>query len=86
MGLLKMLAFPITGPLWIAEILKDEAERQMYDVDAIRHQMIDLDRQREAGDIDPETFDHMEERLLARLMEAREYHRDKSRAPQDTDD
>lgn len=72
-----MLAFPITGPLWIAEILKDEAERQFYDVDGIRERMFELEQQLTAGEIDQETFDHLEERLLERLIEAREYHREK---------
>lgn len=75
MGLLRMMAFPITGPLWIAQILKDEAERQLYDVDSIRQQMLALEQQLNSGEIDQETFDHLEERLLERVVEAREYHR-----------
>ena len=77
MGLLKMLAFPVTGPLWIAETLKEEAERQYYDVDGIRHQMLELEEQLHAGMISDETYDHLEERLLQRLLEAREYHRER---------
>ena len=74
-GLLKLLAFPVTGPLWIAGMLQQTAERQLYDVDAIREQMADLEDQRHQGLIDNETFESEEERLLARLIEARSYHR-----------
>jgi len=70
-----MLAFPVTGPLWIAETLKEETERQYYNIDGIRSQMLELEEQLEAGMISDETYDHLEERLLHRLLEAREYHR-----------
>ena len=75
MGLLKLLAFPITGPLKVAEVLRDEAERRLYDTDAIRQQMIELAEQFQAGQVDQEQFDRAEEQLLQRLIDAREYHR-----------
>ena len=75
MGLLKLLAFPVTGPLWIAQTVRDEAERQFYDIDRIRRQMADLDQQREQGLITPETFEGQEEELLQRLLDAHAYHR-----------
>jgi len=77
MGLLKLLAFPVTLPLWVAEVSRDEAERQLYDVDAIGRQLADLERQHRAGEVDDETFAAREEELLARWMDAREYHRRK---------
>jgi len=77
MGLLKLLAFPVTLPMWVAGVARDEAERQLYDVEAIGRQLADLERQHRAGEVEDETFAVQEEELLARWMDAREYHRRK---------
>ena len=44
MGLLKLLAFPITVPLWAAKVVLDQAERTLYDLGAIRQEMAEVDR------------------------------------------
>ena len=75
MGLLKLLTFPISGPLAVAQVLLDQAERQMYDEAAIRREMAEVERQLRDGEIDGEEFEQREEALLERLLEAREYHR-----------
>jgi len=80
MGLLKLLAFPVTLPMWVAQVSRDEAERQLYDVDAIGRQLTELERQHRAGEVDANTFIAREEELLTRWMEAREYHRRKEQA------
>ena len=77
MGLLKLLAFPITVPLWAARVVLDQAERTLYDLDAIRQEMAELGRRHQAGEIDDEQFEIEEEVLLQRLIDAREYHRRK---------
>ena len=79
MGLLRMLAFPLTGPMWVAGVLRDEAERQFYDVEAIRRQMMALEQERRLGQIDEQTFGEREEALLQRLIDARENHRRRRR-------
>lgn len=78
MGLFKLLTFPISAPLSVAQVLLDEAERQMYDEAAIRRQMAEAEEQFRAGEIDGEAFEDRETELLERLIEAREYHRAKS--------
>jgi hypothetical protein len=77
MGLLKLLAFPLSGPLWVAKVLADESERQLYDEDAIRGQIATLHEQHQAGEIDDATLAGQEETLFERLLDAREYHRQK---------
>ena len=78
MGLLKLLTFPVSGPVagmkWTLTTLLNEAERRYYDLSAIRQEMAELERQFTAGQIDEQTFDAREEALLERLLEAREYH------------
>ena len=77
MGLLKLLAFPVSGPLAVAQVLLDEAERQLYDEDAIRRQLAEVEQQFTAGEIGDEEFERREEELLERLLEAREYRKAK---------
>jgi len=77
MGLLTLLTFPVSVPLsggrWVLQTLLDEAERRYYDEAAIRQDMADLERRMLAGEVDDATFDRLEEALLERLLEAREY-------------
>src|SRR4051812_24780918 len=84
-GLLKVLSFPITGPFigtrWIAGVLLEEAERQLYDEAGIRRQMAEVERQFQLRQIDDATFEARQEALLARLIEARAYHRRKNGEP-----
>lgn len=81
LGLLKLLTLPVSGPLvgtkWIAGVLLEEAERQLYDESVIRQQMAEVERQYQMREIDGDTFERLQEDLLGRLIEAREYHRRK---------
>jgi len=76
-GLLKLLTFPVSGPLaggnWVVRTLLSEAERRYYDEAAIRQAMAELERKLMMGEIDQVTFDVQEEDLFARLLEARDY-------------
>lgn len=78
MGLLKLLTFPVSGPVsaggWLLRTVLDEAERQYFDEAAIAEQIAEVERRFEAGDIDAESFEHLHEALLQRLLEAREHH------------
>jgi len=75
MGLLKLLTFPLSGPLWVAKTVRDQAERQMYDVGEIHRQMADLEGRRRSGEIDWPAYEAQQEALFERLLDAREYHR-----------
>ena len=75
MGLLKALAFPLTGPLWVARVVRDQAERQFYDTSAIQQQLEEVEGQFAAGQTDQELYEQRQEELLQRLLDAREYHR-----------
>ena len=81
LDLLKLLTFPISGPFigtkWIAGVLLEEAERQLYDEAGIRQRMADVERQFQLGEIDAGTFERRQEDLLQRLLDARDYHRRK---------
>lgn len=82
MGLLKLLTFPITGPVsgshWVLRTLLTEAERRYYDEDAIVQEIAALEAALRGGELKDEEFDQREEALFERLLEAREYNRRKA--------
>ncbi|MGY0490802.1 gas vesicle protein GvpG [Streptomyces sp. WG-D5] len=71
MGLLKevlLLPFaPVRGSLWVVQQALAEAERQYYDPAAVRAELARLEERLEAGEIDQETFDRVEDELLDRM-------------------
>jgi hypothetical protein len=72
MGFLtKLVTFPISGPLWVVQQLTEEAERRLYDEDAIRAQLTALEIAHEDGQITEDELDDAEDVLLDRLREAR---------------
>jgi hypothetical protein len=85
MGLFKLLTFPVSLPVaggtWVLQTVLTEAERRYYDEPAILEEMAQLERQLDAGELDQETFDAREEALLQRLLEARDYWRQREAAP-----
>ncbi len=74
MGLISALVTlplaPVRGVVWIAEKVRDEAERQYYDPGTIRRQLDEVAEARENGSIDDAEADALEEALVARLVEA----------------
>ena len=71
MGLLSEILLlplaPVRGTLWVAEQLRQEAERQACDPRWVRARLAALNRDLDDGLIDEAAFEAEEERLLARL-------------------
>ena len=69
--LLKLLTFPVTGPvnglLFVADKLAEQAENEMYNEDAVRAQLTELELRYDLGEIEEESFYEAEEELLDRL-------------------
>ena len=76
MGLFKELALlplaPVRGTAWIAEQLAEEAERQLYDENRIKRELLQLEFDQEEGRIGEEERLQKERELLERLAIARE--------------
>lgn len=77
MGILTDVVFapavgPLKGVLWLARIIAEQAERVLYDEDAIRAELLDLEQRLEAGQIGEADYEQQEEILLERLKIARE--------------
>lgn len=61
---------PVRGSLWAVSQLLAEAERRYYDPAAVRAALARLEQRLEAGEIDEEEFDRLEDELLDRLETA----------------
>jgi hypothetical protein len=76
MGLLELLAAPVLAPIkglmWIAEKVTEQADRELYNEDAIRGQLMELELHLELGEISQEEYLADEEVLLERLRVIRE--------------
>jgi hypothetical protein len=58
---------PVRGSLWAVGQALAEAERVYYDPAAVRAELARLERRLEAGEIEEEEFDRLEDELLDRL-------------------
>jgi hypothetical protein len=65
--LLAPVAVPVRGLGFVLCEIRDAADRELHDPDAIRRQLHDLQHRLDAGLIDEATYDLSEAELLARL-------------------
>lgn len=74
--LIDLLTFPVMGPIkgvtWIAEKVAEQAEKELYDEDAVRGQLMELELRYDLGEISEEEYLEAEEALLERLRVIRE--------------
>jgi gas vesicle protein GvpG len=70
-GLLTLPLAPVRGTIWLAERLQEQAENELYDENAIRAQLMEIEAAREAGEIDEEEATLAEDALVERLIAAR---------------
>jgi hypothetical protein len=66
-GLLTLPLAPVRGVAWVAEQVADELERQLYDEDSIRRELLQLELDHEDGLIGDEERRMKEEELMQRL-------------------
>jgi hypothetical protein len=77
MGLLgTLLTFPVSVPLkgvvWLAEKLEERAEREIYNEDAVRGRLLELELLLDMGKITEEEYQVAEDESVALLVEIRE--------------
>ena len=70
-GMLTLPLAPLRGAVWVADQVAQEADRQLYDEDRIRAQLMQLEMDADDGLIDEEEREVQEQELLDRLAEAR---------------
>lgn len=75
MGLFKELVLlplaPLRGTVWVAEQLHEEADRQLYDEENIKRELLQLELDHEAGLVSDAERDRLERDLFDRLGVAR---------------
>jgi Gas vesicle protein G len=67
-GLLTLPLAPVRGVVWVAEQVKEEAERQWSSPAAIQEALNDVEAQRDAGQLTDAEADARQEELLERLL------------------
>lgn len=74
--LIDLLTFPVMGPIkgviWIAEKVTEQAEKELYDEDAVRGQLMEFELRYDLGEISEQEYLEAEEVLLERLRIIRE--------------
>lgn len=69
-GLLTLPLAPVRGVAWVADQVANEVERQMYDEDQIRAELLQLEMEFDDGLIGEEERNMLEDELVERLAES----------------
>lgn len=69
-GILTAPIAPVRGVAWIAERIREQAEREYYDIGTIQRGMEQADELLAAGDITEPERDELQDAYLSRLFEA----------------
>lgn len=71
MGLLtlpfRLPLIPVRGVIRLAELIQDEAERELHDPAQVRRQLEEAEQKRLAGDISEKELSQAEEEAISRL-------------------
>jgi len=59
---------PVRGTIWVAEVLLEEAERQMRDPRVVEQQLLEAEAAYERGELTEDEFADIEDELLGRLL------------------
>ena len=70
-GLLTLPLAPVRGTIWLAQVIQEHAENQMYDEPAIMSALAELESARDQGIYSDEEIEEAENALLQRLIELR---------------
>ena len=73
-GILTWPLAPVRGVAWIAEQVRQEAERQWMDPAALQEALDDVQARREAGLIDDAEAARLEDELIERLLASDQLH------------
>ena len=71
-GLLTLPLAPVRGVAWIAQMVAEQAEMELYDEQRIMRELAELEMAHEAGEIDEDQLNDGVEVLLGRLEAGRQ--------------
>jgi hypothetical protein len=70
-GLLTLPLAPVRGVALVAEVLAEEAERQLAEAQSPERALADLEAARAAGELSDEEFEALEAQLIDEVIAAR---------------
>jgi Spy/CpxP family protein refolding chaperone len=73
MGLIDLLLAPVRMPIWLLEKIRDEAEREYHNPQAIETEIRDVERLITSGEIDKRDGEQRLDALTERLVVARQF-------------
>ena len=71
-GLITLPLAPVRATAWLAERLLEQAEAEYYSEERVHELLVEVDRARAAGELDPAEATRIEDELIERLLTARE--------------
>ncbi len=63
-----LVTAPFRGLLWVFEEIADRAEKELYDEDAVKTELMEIYRKLEAGSLTEDDFNRREAELVERLQ------------------
>ena len=66
------VSLPLKGVMWLAETLQERAEGEIYNEDAVRVRLMELELKLDMGEITEDQYQAAEDELVALLVEIRE--------------
>jgi uncharacterized membrane protein len=70
-GLLTLPLAPVRGVAWVAELLAEEAERELAAANSPERALAELEAARATGEISDEEFERLEQELLDEMIATR---------------
>jgi hypothetical protein len=70
-GILLLPLAPVRGVAWVAEVVAEEAERELAEANSPERALAELEAARATGEIDPDDADALESELITRMLEER---------------
>jgi hypothetical protein len=69
-GLLTLPLAPVRGAAWVAELLAQEAERELAEAQSPQQALAELEAARATGELSQAEFEQLEEQLLDEIFAA----------------
>jgi hypothetical protein len=78
-GILTLPLAPVRGVAWVAEKVAEQAELELYDENRIMAELAEVERAKNAGELDEDQFNRYVDALLERLEVGRQIQLDRGR-------
>lgn len=76
-----ILMAPANAVIWLADKVKDEVNKKMFDVDSLKKVLEELQERHDQGEIEEPEFLKAEAQILQALSEAKRYQKEKGEQP-----